>query len=56
MNAILLDVPLQIETDKLILRAPLQAGEGNVVHKAIKDSIHRLQIPFHILKTKSLVG
>ncbi len=28
MNPILLDVPLQIETDKLILRAPLQAGEG----------------------------
>ena len=43
MNPILLDVPLQIETDRLILRAPLQAGEGNVVHEAIKDSIRELK-------------
>lgn len=43
MNSILLDVPLQIETDRLILRAPLQAGEGNVVHEAIKDSISELK-------------
>ncbi|MCU5268781.1 GNAT family N-acetyltransferase [Bacillus thuringiensis] len=43
MNPILLDVPLQIETDRLILRAPLQVGEGNVVHEAIKDSIRELK-------------
>ncbi|AIW84292.1 GNAT family N-acetyltransferase [Bacillus mycoides] len=43
MNSILLDVPLQIETDRLILRAPLQAGDGNVVHQAIKDSINELK-------------
>ncbi|AQY41423.1 GNAT family N-acetyltransferase [Bacillus thuringiensis] len=43
MNPILLDVPLQIETDRLILRAPLQAGEGNVVHEVIKDSIRELK-------------
>ncbi|MED2037881.1 GNAT family N-acetyltransferase [Bacillus wiedmannii] len=43
MNPILLDVPLQIETDRLILRAPLQAGEGNIVHEAIKDSISELK-------------
>ncbi|PFL15210.1 GNAT family N-acetyltransferase [Bacillus cereus] len=43
MNPILLDVPLQIETDRLILRAPLQAGEGNVVYEAIKDSINELK-------------
>lgn len=43
MNPILLDVPLQVETDRLILRAPLQAGEGDVVHKAIKDSIRELK-------------
>lgn len=43
MNPILLDVPLQIETDRLILRAPLQAGEGNIVHEAIKDSIRELK-------------
>lgn len=43
MNSILLDVPLQIETDRLIFRAPLQAGDGNVVHQAIKDSINELK-------------
>ena len=44
MNPILLDVPLQIETDRLILRAPLQAGEGNVITRsAIKDSIRELK-------------
>ena len=40
MNPILLDVPLQIETDRLILRAPLQAGEGNVITRS------SLKIPF----------
>ncbi|HDR7612264.1 TPA: GNAT family N-acetyltransferase [Bacillus mycoides] len=43
MDPILLDVPLQIETDRLILRAPLQAGDGNVVYQAIKDSINELK-------------
>ncbi|MBC6973412.1 GNAT family N-acetyltransferase [Bacillus sp. Xin] len=43
MHPILLEVPLQIETDRLILRAPLQAGDGNVVHQAIKDSINELK-------------
>ncbi|MGD6960099.1 GNAT family N-acetyltransferase [Rossellomorea aquimaris] len=43
MNPILIDVPLQIETDRLILRAPQQAGDGNVVHQAIKDSINELK-------------
>ncbi|KQL35408.1 acetyltransferase [Bacillus sp. FJAT-25509] len=42
MNPILLDVPLEIETDRLILRAPLQAGEGKVVNQAITDSISEL--------------
>jgi ribosomal-protein-serine acetyltransferase len=43
MNPILIDVPLQIETDRLILRAPLPAGDGNVVNQAIKDSINELK-------------
>lgn len=43
MNPILIDVPMQIETDRLILRAPLQAGDGNVVHQAIKDSFNELK-------------
>lgn len=44
MNPILIDVPLQIETDRLILRAPLQAGDGNVVNQAIKDSIKAMVV------------
>jgi ribosomal-protein-serine acetyltransferase len=43
MDPILIDVPLQIETDRLILRAPQQAGDGDVVHQAIKDSINELK-------------
>ncbi|MFS0673454.1 GNAT family N-acetyltransferase [Ornithinibacillus sp. 179-J 7C1 HS] len=43
MNPILLDVPLQLETDRLILRAPLQAGDGDVVYEAIRDSINELK-------------
>ncbi|PUB04681.1 GNAT family N-acetyltransferase [Paenisporosarcina sp. OV554] len=43
MIPILIDVPLQIETDRLFLRAPLQAGDGNVVNQAIKDSINELK-------------
>jgi ribosomal-protein-serine acetyltransferase len=43
MNPILLDVPLQLETDRLILRAPLQAGDGDVVYQAIRDSINELK-------------
>ncbi|WP_226673428.1 GNAT family N-acetyltransferase [Rossellomorea aquimaris] len=43
MDPILIDVPLQIETDRLILRAPHQAGDGNVVHQGIKDSINELR-------------
>ncbi|MCA1057541.1 GNAT family N-acetyltransferase [Rossellomorea aquimaris] len=43
MDPILIDVPLQIETDRLILRAPQQAGDGKVVHQAIKDSINELK-------------
>ncbi|MGI8348457.1 GNAT family N-acetyltransferase [Niallia circulans] len=43
MNPILLDIPLRIETDRLILRAPHQAGDGDVVFHAIKDSFHELK-------------
>ncbi|XXM71338.1 GNAT family N-acetyltransferase [Lysinibacillus sphaericus] len=43
MDPILMDVPIQIETDRLILRAPHQSGDGNVVQQAIKDSIDELK-------------
>ncbi|KZE69153.1 acetyltransferase [Fictibacillus phosphorivorans] len=43
MNPLLLDIPLQLETERLILRAPLQTGEGEIVNKAIRDSFHELK-------------
>ncbi|MRG86057.1 GNAT family N-acetyltransferase [Salinibacillus xinjiangensis] len=48
MNTLLIDVPLQIETDRLILRAPHQNGDGKVVNRAIRDSIEELRawLPF----------
>ncbi|WP_440603928.1 GNAT family N-acetyltransferase [Bacillus sp. GB_SG_008] len=48
MNPILLDVPFQIETERLILRAPLQSGDGRTVNAAIKNSLNELKawLPF----------
>ncbi|KMK76762.1 GNAT family N-acetyltransferase [Alkalihalobacillus pseudalcaliphilus] len=43
MNPMLVDVPLQLETDRLFLRAPLQATDGDVVYLAVRDSIHELK-------------
>ncbi|MFF3024672.1 GNAT family N-acetyltransferase [Gottfriedia sp. NPDC057948] len=51
MNPILLDVPLQIETDRLILRAPLQAGDGNVVYQAINASFSELKQWLHLFQS-----
>ncbi|MGN7940254.1 GNAT family N-acetyltransferase [Virgibacillus sp. 6R] len=44
MNPLLLDIPLQLETSRLILRAPKQTGDGTVVNMAIRDSFHELKI------------
>ncbi|WLR42756.1 GNAT family protein [Bacillus carboniphilus] len=48
MNPLLLDVPLQIETERLILRAPNQTGDGKIVNEAINDSFEELKawLPF----------
>lgn len=48
MNPILLDIPLRLETERLILRAPQQSGDGGIVNEAIKDSINELKpwLPF----------
>ncbi|MFG6117883.1 GNAT family N-acetyltransferase [Thalassobacillus sp. B23F22_16] len=43
MNPLLLDIPLQLETERLILRAPLQTGDGEIVHQAIKYSFYDLK-------------
>lgn len=48
MNPILIDVPSQLETERLILRAPFQSGDGLIVNTAIRDSFSELQpwMPF----------
>lgn len=48
MNPLIIDVPLQIETERLILRAPHQTGDGNIVNQAIRDSFKELKawLPF----------
>ncbi|PKR86544.1 GNAT family N-acetyltransferase [Heyndrickxia camelliae] len=48
MNPIMLDVPLQLETERLVLRAPHLKGDGEIVNEAIRDSIHELKawLPF----------
>ncbi|MDU0154651.1 GNAT family N-acetyltransferase [Bacillus cabrialesii] len=48
MNPLLLDVPLRLETERLILRAPHQTGDGKIVNQAIRDSFSELKawLPF----------
>ncbi len=48
MNPLLLDVPLQLETERLILRAPHQTRDGKIVNQAIRDSFNELKawLPF----------
>lgn len=48
LNPILLEVPLQLETERLILRAPAQTGDGAIVNEAIIDSFPELKrwLPF----------
>lgn len=36
MNPLLLDIPFQLETERLILRVPLLTGDGEMVNEAIK--------------------
>ena len=44
MNQLLLDIPLQLETERLILRAPRRSGDGSIVNEAINDSINELKV------------
>ncbi|MCU9613122.1 GNAT family N-acetyltransferase [Caldibacillus lycopersici] len=48
MEPILLDIPIQLETERLILRAPHPTGDGKIVNKAIRDSHRELKewLPF----------
>lgn len=45
---ILLDIPSQIETKRLLLRAPHRTGDGCIVNQAIRDSFDELKawLPF----------
>ncbi|MQR94442.1 GNAT family N-acetyltransferase [Fictibacillus phosphorivorans] len=43
MNPLLLDIPLQLNTKRLILRAPLQFGDEEIVNDAIKGSFNELK-------------
>lgn len=48
MNSILLNVPSELKTERLLLRAPFYSGDGEAVNKAIENSIHELRqwLPF----------
>ncbi|MGE7601515.1 GNAT family N-acetyltransferase [Peribacillus sp. NPDC097675] len=48
MDQLLFDIPFQLETERLILRAPRQSGDGSIVNEAIKDSFNELKawLPF----------
>jgi ribosomal-protein-serine acetyltransferase len=48
MNPLLLEVPTRLETERLILRAPLLSGDGQAANEAIKESINELKswLPF----------
>ncbi|WP_078596097.1 GNAT family N-acetyltransferase [Evansella clarkii] len=48
MNPLLVNIPTQLETERLILRPPRQFGDGSFVNAAIKDSLNELQawLPF----------
>ncbi|MBS8263918.1 N-acetyltransferase [Mesobacillus boroniphilus] len=47
-NPILLDIPSQLDTERLILRAPNRTGDGSIVNQAIRDSFSELKawLPF----------
>ena len=42
MEPLLIDIPEQIETERLILRCP-RVGEGKMINDAIQESIHELR-------------
>lgn len=48
MNSALPNVPLELETKRLFLRAPYQSGDGNIVNEAIRGSFNELKdwLPF----------
>ena len=47
-DPILFGIPTQLETERLILRAPNRTGDGSMVNQAIRDSFNELKawLPF----------
>lgn len=43
MSSILLNVPSELQTERLLLRAPSYSGDGEAVNKAVEDSIGELR-------------
>ena len=48
MKPLLGDMPLQLTTERLVIRAPHQSGDGIIVNQAIRNSYHELKewLPF----------
>lgn len=48
LNQLLIDIPSQLETERLLLRAPKKSGDGSIINEAIKESINELKdwLPF----------
>ncbi|WP_039863025.1 GNAT family N-acetyltransferase [Planococcus donghaensis] len=48
MNSILLNVPSELKTERLLLRAPSYTGDAEAVNRAVEDSIQELRqwLPF----------
>ena len=47
-DPILLEIPSQLNTERLILRAPNRTGDGSIVNQAIRESFNELKawLPF----------
>ncbi|WP_226674842.1 GNAT family N-acetyltransferase [Mesobacillus jeotgali] len=47
-DPILIEIPSQLETERLLLRAPNRTGDGSIVNQAIRDSFNELKawLPF----------
>lgn len=54
MNPILLEVPVPIKTDRLLLR-PVQAGDGLIVSRAVEESFEQFRQWMPWAKTKQTV-
>lgn len=54
VNPLLLEIPAKLETERLILRAPIN-GDGAIVNKAKNDSINELKKWLHFAQKSQTV-